>query len=115
MYEYTIASRRALLRGAALSSIGFAISPALAKLAAGPRWSTNPFSLGVAAGAPALDGFVLWTKLAPLPLSDDPSSTGGMTGPSRPIAYEIATDDAMLHVVQRGTALAEAEYGYSVH
>ena len=29
------------------------------------RFAASPFALGVAAGDPALDGFVLWTKLAP--------------------------------------------------
>jgi alkaline phosphatase D len=28
----------------------------------------DPFSLGVASGEPAADGFVLWTRLAPEPL-----------------------------------------------
>jgi len=106
-----VPSRRALLKGAALSTAGLVTSPALAKLLAGPAWSGNPFSLGVAAGSPANDGFVLWTRLAPSPLEGD----AGMTGPSQPIHYEIATDDSMHHIVQRGAALAEAEFGYSVH
>ena len=111
MVDFSVPSRRALLKGAALSSVGFAIPSAIAKVAARPAWRSNPFSLGVATGAPSADGFVLWTKLAPTPLSDDPSATGGMTGPSQPINYEIATDDAMHHVVQRGAALAEAKFG----
>ena len=115
MADFLIPSRRALLKGAVLSGAGLIVSPALGKMLAAPAWSGNPFSLGVAAGAPSPDGFVLWTKLAPSPLSDDPAAPGGMTGPSQPITYEIATDDSMRHVVQRGTALAEAEFGYSVH
>ena len=39
----------------------------------------DPFTLGVASGAP--DGMVLWTRLAPNPLADD--GFGGM--PSRPV------------------------------
>jgi len=42
----------------------------------------DPFTLGVASGDPAPDGFVLWTRLAPAPLAED--GLGGMpTGLSR--------------------------------
>lgn len=109
-----IPTRRALIRGAALSS-AYLAGPAIARLSAGPAWTANPFTLGVAAGAPTRDGFVLWTKLAPHPSSDDPDGLAGMTGPSVRIGYEIAIDDSMRHVVQRGTAIADAQYGYSVH
>jgi len=44
------------------------------------RWQAYPFSLGVASGAPRPDGFVLWTRLAPEPLSANPSTPGGMSG-----------------------------------
>lgn len=108
-------SRRTLIRGAALSTAYLVTGPAIARLTGGPAWPSNPFTLGVAAGAPSRDGFVLWTMLAPTPGSEDPSSPGGMTGPSVKLRYEIATDSGMQHVVQRGTAIAEAEYGYSVH
>jgi len=107
-------SRRTVLAGLSAGASLLA-APAIARGAKAPVWRANPFSLGVASGAPSADGFVLWTKLAPTPLSDDPSATGGMSGPSQPIVYEVATDDQMRHVVQRGRALAEAELGYSVH
>lgn len=110
MAELLVPSRRALLQGIAASAIA---GPAIARGLPAPSWAGNPFSLGVAAGAPALDGFVLWTKLAPDPMAMD--TTGGMVGPSQPIAYEVATDDAMTKIVRRGTALADATYGYSVH
>src|SRR5262249_17297692 len=106
--------RRRLLQGLGAAAAGVA-SPAIVRAAAGPRWSGDPFALGVAAGAPASDGFVIWTKLAPNPMADDPNTPFGMTGPSQPVAYEIASDDAMKTIVQRGTAIADAAYGYSVH
>ncbi len=106
-----ILPRRTLLKGLGLVAASAVAGPAIARGLSSPAWSSNPFSLGVAAGAPAADGFVLWTRLAPQPLADD----AGMSGPSRAIAYEIATDDTMHHIVQRGTALAEAQWGYSVH
>jgi len=115
MTELVLPSRRTLVRGIGLVAAWTAAAPAIARSPAAPSWAGNPFSLGVAAGAPSADGFVLWTRLAPKPQVDDPSAGSGMSGPSLAIGYEIATDDAMHHIVQRGRALAEAEYGYSVH
>ncbi|HXS41594.1 MAG TPA: PhoD-like phosphatase N-terminal domain-containing protein, partial [Stellaceae bacterium] len=83
-------TRRQVLRGA-VSLAGSALAPSLIGCAApGPRWSADPFSLGVASGDPRPDGFVLWTRLAPEPLSPDPATPGGMSGAAIPIAYEIA-------------------------
>ena len=108
-------TRRQVLRGAA-SLAGSALAPSLIGCAApGPRWSADPFSLGVASGDPRPDGFVLWTRLAPEPLSPDPATPGGMSGAAIPIAYEIASDPAMRSVVRRGTALAEPDFAWSVH
>jgi alkaline phosphatase D len=104
-------SRRLFLKGAGLTAASLLAAPAIARSFAGVSWVADPFSLGVAAGAPSPDGFVLWTRLAPQPLADD----AGMSGPSRAIQYEIATDDNMHHIVQRGAALADANFGYSVH
>src|ERR1700761_7549206 len=109
--------RRHFLSGAA-GLIGLTAAPALLSgaFAQGRRWSGgDPFSLGVASGAPRPDGFVLWTRLAPDPLSADPAVPGGMSGGGVPVAYEIASDPAMRDIVRRGTAVAEAAYGYSVH
>jgi alkaline phosphatase D len=75
----------------------------------------DPFSLGVASGSPRLDGFVIWTRLAPEPLSPDPTTPGGMTGGPVEVAYEIATDESMRSVVRRGRALAEPEFAWSMH
>ena len=109
--------RRRFLSGAA-GLIGLTAAPALLSgaFAQGRRWSGgDPFSLGVASGAPRPDGFVLWTRLAPDPLSPDPATPGGMTGGDVPVTYEIAADPAMRDVVRRGAATAERRYGYSVH
>jgi len=75
----------------------------------------DPFSLGVASGSPARDGFVLWTRLAPEPLSVDPMRPGGLQGDPIPVDYIIASDPHLRFVVQKGTALAEPEFGFSVH
>ncbi|WP_217426361.1 alkaline phosphatase D family protein [Pandoraea anhela] len=75
----------------------------------------DPFTLGVACGDPSFDGFVLWTRLAPQPIS--PDGLGGLAGmPSEiPVRWEIATDDAMRNIVRSGIARAPAHFAYSVH
>ena len=80
-----------------------------------PRLGADPFSLGVASGAPSPEGFVLWTRLAPEPLSPDPAAPGGMTGGDVSVGYEIASDDAFAKIVRRGSATAEAGFAHSVH
>lgn len=110
-------TRRIFLRNAAWAGAGLIAAPAIiGRAAAAPVWSKgNPFSLGVASGAPTSHGFVLWTRLAPDPLAEDPATPGGMSGDSLPVSYEVATDPAMRHIVRRGTAMAERTYAYSVH
>ena len=93
-------------------------APALLRYAAAPSWGAaggDPFSLGVASGAPRPDGFVLWTRLAPEPLSSNPETPGGMRGGDVTVAYEIAGDPAMRDVIRRGEATAEQAFAYSVH
>jgi alkaline phosphatase D len=115
MFERAL-HRRAVLTGA-LSTGAVALSaPFVAAHSAGqPAWPTDPFKLGVAAGAPTPNGFVLWTRLAPDPLSADPDAPGGMRGGSLDIAYEIADDPDMRNIVRQGTATAEADFAYSTH
>jgi alkaline phosphatase D len=74
------------------------------------RFSTDPFTLGVASGDPSPDGFVLWTRLATDPLAD-----GGMLPEPVQVAWEVAEDEAMRKPVQRGTAIATPQWGHSVH
>jgi len=82
-----------------LQSIG---ALAAANVLAQPRFGANPFSLGVASGYPARDGFVLWTRLL---------------GVEAPVAvrWEVAGDEAMRDVVAAGVAVASAEWGHSLH
>ncbi|MGH8017855.1 MAG: alkaline phosphatase D family protein [Opitutaceae bacterium] len=69
------------------------------------------FSLGVASGDPASDGFVLWTRLARHP--GEPA--GGM--PPEPIqtTWQVASDEAMTRIVREGTAVADPAWAHSVH
>ena len=72
----------------------------------------NPFTLGVAAGDPEPDGFVLWTRLAAEPLAAD--GLGGMLGPVA-VTWEVATDETMRHVVRTGLVEAAAPSAHSLH
>jgi len=108
-------SRRRLVvgGGAALATIA---APGLMRIAAAQSWrGGNPFSLGVASGAPRPDGFVLWTRLATEPLSTNPETPGGMSGPDVTLRYEIATDPGMSKIVRHGLATADQTFAYSVH
>jgi alkaline phosphatase D len=69
----------------------------------------NPFTLGVAAGSPAVDGFVLWTRLM--------AATGGEPLPDVPIEvrWELATDAQFQRIVQSGSTIAMPELAHSVH
>jgi alkaline phosphatase D len=69
------------------------------------------FTLGVASGDPFPDGVVLWTRLAPDPLS----TRGGMDHAPVNVDWEIAKDQNMSKIVQRGTKIAHRDLGHSVH
>jgi len=105
-------TRRALLKGVGALAAVPLLGPFSRALAAN---AGDPFTLGVASGDPVSDGFVLWTRLAPSPIS--PDGQGGMAGmPAQvPVQWEIAGDEAMRDVVRRGVAYAPAVFAYSVH
>ena len=74
------------------------------------QFSTTPFTLGVASGDPTPDGVVLWTRLAPEPLTG-----GGMAPADMEVTWEVARDEGMRDVIKRGRALAAARWAHSVH
>lgn len=76
-----------------------------------PRYSDDPFALGVASGDPTPNGAMLWTRLAPRPLEP----FGGMEGLRTTVDWEVADDDKFAKIVKRGRATAAPELGYSVH
>jgi len=100
--------RRRFLRygaglGIALSGVGRARSNA--------GFSENPFTLGVAAGEPMPDGFVIWTRLAPSPKSPD----GGMPARDVEVRWEVAEDPRFRRIAREGTAAARTVFAHSVH
>lgn len=74
-------------------------------------FGTHPFTLGVASGDPAPDGFVIWTRLATTPLQAD----GGLPRRTIQVDWSVAADERMQQVVRTGSAIAYPEAGHSVH
>jgi len=102
--------RRQFLSGA-LALGATQLAPIPRRAGAQPRFAASPFTLGVASGYPLPSGVVLWTRLAPAPLQPG----GGMSPEVVPVEWEVASDDRMGQVVQRGTATATPEWAHSVH
>src|SRR5262245_15265605 len=87
--------RRELLTGA----LALGVAPAFARrVGAQPRLPGPPFTLGVASGYPSPTGVALWTRLAPAPLMPG----GGMPTEVVSVEWEVATDERMGRVVQKG-------------
>ncbi len=101
-------TRRSLLLGAAAGFVASRARPGRAS-------AGYPFTLGLASGNPTADGIVPWTRLAPEPLSPDPSHPGGMAPIAAPVRWEIADDPAMRRVIRQGVADAEPQFAHSVH
>src|SRR5438067_6815998 len=89
-YSIRMLDRRRFLQ--ALAALGLlAGARAGAQVNAKPRFSANPFSLGIASGYPQPAGFVLWTRLAPVPLAPG----GGMAPEVIAVGWEVARDERM--------------------
>src|SRR5687767_11747336 len=73
-------------------------------------FASDPFQLGVASGDPSPDGFVLWTRLAPSPLEG-----GGLPPEAFEVHWEVAEDESLRKVVQKGVAVATPQLGHSLH
>ncbi|UNM21956.1 alkaline phosphatase D family protein [Pseudomonas sp. ArH3a] len=99
--------RRRVLTGLAVATAFSILSPFARS--AGVDY---PFTLGVASGDPLPDGFVIWTRLAPLFNAAD-----GRGGLSRavPVRWRVASDAAMTRIVKHGEVLATERFAHSVH
>src|SRR5215470_4757059 len=104
-------SRRSFLLGAGALS-GLAITGPFAHQAQTrtPKFSADPFNLGVASGDPMPEGVVLWTRLAP-----DPLNGGGMPPAPVAVSWEVAEDEQLKKIIKRGQAVASPRFGHSVH
>jgi alkaline phosphatase D len=102
--------RREFLRIGTQSAAAAALAP-VHRVCAQPRFTSDPFTLGVASGYPTADGIVLWTRLAPSPQAPG----GGLTEPAIAVRWELASDPRMRRIVRRGTEEARADAAFSVH
>ncbi len=107
----TISTRREFLYGTG-SLAALLLADEVSAYAQGDKsgLTSYPFTLGVASGEPTPDGVVLWTRLAPTPL------TGGWQS-RRAVAvqYEVAIDPDMRRPLQSGTVLATPDMAHAVH
>ncbi len=103
--------RRALLIGAAatVAALRVGATAVAAPIRRAPL-PLDPFTLGVASGDPAPDGFVLWTRLAP-----DPLNGGGMPPDPVSVTWEVATDDTFAVIEATGTVTAIADLAHTAH
>jgi alkaline phosphatase D len=108
-------SRRTVLSAglAGGSALALGIAPDLRASAAAPALPADPFTLGVASGDPAPDGFVIWTRLAPSPLDDD--GLGGMPSRRYEVGWQVAGDERFADVVRAGAVQAGPEAAHAVH
>ena len=110
--DFATVNRRSVLRGLGAAALLTATGGLFSRSVWGnPVFSAYPFSLGVASGDPAPDGFVIWTKIAPKPLEH------GSGMPKKPVEVEwaVASDERMQKTVQKGKAIGHPELGHAVH
>jgi len=74
-------------------------------------FDSYPFTLGVASGYPAPDGFVLWTRLAPKPFEPG----GGLAPEPVPMRWEVAEDESFRRIVASRAEFPGPEWAHSVH
>ena len=109
--EGGVSRRLFLAYGAALAALPTVGARAFGRVARQPKFTADPFTLGVASGDPTDTGVVLWTRLAPRPLDE----FGGMTGENVEVRWELADDEGMKTVLKTGTVVATPQLGHSVH
>lgn len=71
---------------------------------------TNPFTLGVASGAPRPESVLLWTRLAPEPLNGGGMPLGDVT-----VAFRVWEDAERRKLLREGTIIAPYADAHSVH
>lgn len=64
-----------------------------------------PFVHGIASGDPLHDRVILWTRI---------TNDGSIEASSIPVAYTIATDQALKNIVAQGRAIATAQSDFTV-
>ncbi|GAB3259545.1 alkaline phosphatase D family protein [Alteromonas gracilis] len=109
----TLSRRTVLTTGAASAAALTAVALDQRPSAAAAPPARDPFTLGVASGDPAPDGFVLWTRLATDPVAAD--GLGGMRPVVHRVQWQVAEDPRFRRVVRSGQAPARPEAAHAVH
>ena len=73
------------------------------------RFTSNPFTLGVASGSPTHDSLVLWTRL------HVSGFLGAMGSDPVAVRWEMAHDEQFSRIVQQGQTTAHHDLAHSVH
>lgn len=110
-------TRRTLLSGLGTAGLatGFAgcapaQSPTVLKNGRSEFVLGDLYTLGVASGDPVSDGFVIWTRLVPMPMAEN----GGLSEPVN-VTWQVAEDEAFARVIKSGQTVATADWAHSVH
>ncbi len=69
-----------------------------------PRFSSDPFTQGIASGDPLPDGIVLWTRL-----------TSPQLALSLEVEWVVAEDEGLKKIVKRGKEVATPQFAHTVH
>ncbi len=69
-----------------------------------PRFTTDPFTQGIASGDPLPDGIVLWTRLSSPQLNE-----------SLEVEWILAEDEGFKKIVKRGKEVATPQFAHTVH
>lgn len=105
-------NRRAfVLSGLALAGLPWRAQASSLRVKRQQKFGADPFSLGVASGDPTASSVVLWTRLAPAPLTPD----GGMPAENVEVRWVIAKDDQLRDVVREGRSIATPLFAHSLH
>ncbi|CAN5534852.1 alkaline phosphatase D family protein [soil metagenome] len=102
-------SRKDFVRmgGLGVAAVVLGVEASADRAFADPRFSSNPFTLGVASGDPIPDGVVLWTRLL--------TAEGEMPNQKVRVRWKVATEENMRTVVKSGEVFTGPDRGYSVH
>ena len=106
-------TRRQILSGLSalsLSACATVSAPTTMSLGASPQKGLDYlFTLGVASGDPVSDGFVLWTRLAPMPLA----ANGGLSAPIN-VTWQVSEDENFARIIKAGQSIANQQWAHSV-
>jgi len=103
-------TRRQLLAKARQLAVGALLAPAACRAVGPHAVPGDPFLLGVTSGEPAPDGFVIWTRVEPVPFGPVPPREE-----LRRLTWEVAEDPGFRRVARKEQALARPERAHCVH